>query len=235
MSIIRQKLIRHLARALVAAGVLLGLQPAGLHAEVVISNLPNTVNGGSTVSDVGWKAMLFTTGSSPTQLASVVVGLNPPDGATLPATPQVKVSLFSVSAGAPATELTTTGLVSVNMQATQGRYTFVDTVFDINPFILAADTSYALVLASDADEIKWGRKRDTTPTALSGFQYNTFLVSANSGGTWTTTSGTSPISMDNAVEIDVVPEPSTMLFLAMGAFGGLGISVLRIARPRGIR
>jgi hypothetical protein len=233
MSIIRRKLIRHLARALVAAGVLLGLQPAGLHAEVVISNLPNTVNGGSTVSDVGWKAMLFTTGSSPTQLASVVVGLNPPDGATLPATPQVKVSLFSVSAGAPATELTTTGLVSVNMQATQGRYTFVDTVFDINPFILAADTSYALVLASDADEIKWGRKRDTTPTALSGFRYDGFLVSANGGGTWSTMSDT--ISMDNAVEIDVVPEPSTMLLLAMGAFGGLGISVLRIARPRGIR
>ena len=45
------------ALALVAAGVLLGLQPDGLHAEVVISNLPNTVTGGSTVSDVGWKAM----------------------------------------------------------------------------------------------------------------------------------------------------------------------------------
>jgi hypothetical protein len=230
-----QKLIRHLARALVAAGVLLGLQPAGLHAEVVISNLPNTVPGGSTVSDVGWKAMLFTTGSSPTQLASVVVGLNPPDGATLPVTPQVKVSLFSVSSGAPAAELTTTGLVSVDMQATRGLYTFFDTVFDTNPFSLAANTSYALVLASNASEIKWGRNRDTTPTASSGFQYDTFLVSLDSGGTWSTTSGTSSIAMDNAVEITVVPEPSTMLLLAMGAVGSLGISVLRIARPRGIR
>ncbi len=231
MSIIRRKLTRHLARALVAAGVLLGLQPAGLHAEVVISNLPNTVTGGSTVSDVGWKAMLFTTGSSPTQLASVVVGLNPPTGATPPVTPQVKVSLFSVSSGAPAAELTTTGLVSVNMQATQGLYTF----FDASPFSLAANTSYALVLASDASEIKWGRNQNMTPTASSGFQYDTFLVSADSGGTWSAISGTSPIAMDNAVEIDVVPEPSTMLLLAMGAVGGLGISALRIARPRGSR
>jgi hypothetical protein len=231
MSIIHQKLIRHLARALVAAGVLLGVQPAGLHAEVVISNLPNTVTGGSTVSDIGWKAMLFTTGSSPTQLASVVVGLNPPTGATPPVTPQVKVSLFSVSSGAPAAELTTTGLVSVNMQATQGLYTF----FDASPFSLAANTSYALVLASNASEIKWGRNQNTTPTASSGFQYDTFLVSADSGGTWSAISGTSPIAMDNAVEIDVVPEPSTMLLLAIGAVGGLGISMLRVVRPRGIR
>jgi hypothetical protein len=232
-----QKLIHHLARALVAAGVLLGLQPAGLRAEVVISNLPNTVTGGSTVSDVLWKAMLFTTGSSPTQLASVGVGLNPLTAATLPVTLQVKVSLFSVSAADPAPvpvdELTTTDLVEVEMEATRGLYTFVDTVFDINPFILAANTSYALVLASDASEIKWGRNRETTPTASSGFRYDGFLVSANGGGTWSTMSDT--ISMDNAVEIDVVPEPSTMLLLAMGAFGGLGISVLRIARPRGIR
>jgi hypothetical protein len=57
----------------------------------------------------------------------------------------------------------------------------------------------------------------------------------DSGGTWSAISGTSPIAMDNAVEIDVVPEPSTMLLLAMGAVGGLGISVLRIARPRGSR
>jgi hypothetical protein len=152
MSIIHQKLIRRMARTLVAAGLLLGLQPAGLHAEVVISNLPNTVTGGSPVSDVEWKATLFTTGSSPMELAAVVVGLNPPTGATPPVTPQVKGSLFSVSSGAPAAELTTTGLVSVNMQATQGLYTF----FDASPFSLAANTSYALVLASSAPEIKWG-------------------------------------------------------------------------------
>ncbi len=218
-----RKLIHLTAQTLMAAVVLLSLQPADLQAEVVISNLPNTVTGGSTVSDTGWKAMLFTTGSSPTQLASIVLGLNPPTGATPPVTPQVKVSLFSVSSATPAAELITTGLVSVNMQATQGLYTFLDT----NPYSLAANTSYALVVASDASQIKWGRNQNTTPTASSGFQYDTFLVSTDSGGTWSTTSGSSTIAMDNAVEINVVPEPSTTLLLGMGAVGGVGISILR--------
>ena len=222
-----QKRIGHLARALVAAGVLLGLPCSALHAEVVISNLPNTVTGGSTVSNDIWKAMLFTTGSSPTQLASVVVGLNPPTGATPPIEPNVEVSLFSVSGGAPAAELTTTGLVSVDMQATQALYTF----FDANPFSLAASTSYALVLSSDASEIKWGRNANATPIASSGFQYDGFRQSLDGGGTWSSAS----ISTDNAVEINVVPEPSTMLLFGMGAVGGLGIFVGRTTRGRARR
>jgi hypothetical protein len=213
------KLIRRTARGLVAAGVLLGLPCSVLHAEVVISNLPNTVTGGSTVSNGTWKAILFTTGSSPTQLASVVVGLNPPTGATPPITPNVKVSLFSVSGGAPAAELTTTGLVSVDMQATQGLYTF----FDASPFSLAASTSYALVVSSDASGIKWGRNQNTTPTASSGFQYDGFRQSLDGGGTWSSAS----ISTDNAVAIDVVPEPAAVLLFGIGAVGGLGIFVGR--------
>jgi len=222
-----QKRIGHLARALVAAGVLLGLPGSALHAEVVISNLPNTVTGGSIVSDGIWKAMLFTTGSSPTQLASVVVGLNPPTGATPPIEPNVEVSLFSVSGNAPAAELTTTGLVSVDMQATQGLYTF----FDASPFSLAASTSYALVLSSDASEIKWGRNANATPIASSGFQYDGFRQSLDGGGTWSSAS----IGTDNAVEINVVPEPSTMLLFGMGAVGGLGIFVGRTTRGRARR
>ncbi|MFM1902848.1 MAG: hypothetical protein RLZZ440_748, partial [Planctomycetota bacterium] len=82
-------------------------------------------------------------------------------------------------------------------------------------------------VASNASEIKWGRNQNTTPTASSGFQYDTFLVSTDSGGTWSTTSGGFAIAMDNAVAINVVPEPSATLLLGLGAVGGLGISVLR--------
>lgn len=227
MRTFRKKLKGHMTRTLVAVslalGLVLGLQPSTLQAGVVISNIPNTVTGGSTVSDVVWKAMLFTTGSTPTQLDKVVVGLNPPTGATLPVTSQVKVSLFSVLSGAPAAELLTTGLVSVNLQATGGLYTFLDD----SPFSLAANTAYALVLASDASQIKWGRNRDVTPTASEGFQYDTFIGSDNSGGTWSAVS-----ALDNAVEIyvvetNLVPEPSTLLLLSMGTFGGLGLCVFR--------
>jgi hypothetical protein len=223
------RLFPSFGRALVVTvAVFLGLQLSELQAEVVISNLPNNVNGGSEVSDGEWKAMLFATGSSPTQLDSVVVGLNPTTGATPPITPQVKLSLFSVSGGNPAAELLTTGLVSVNMLATQGLYTF----FDASPFPLAANTSYALVVASDAGKIKWGRNDNGTLTSSSGFQYDTFLVSPDSGGSWSTTSGTSLIAMDNAVEISVVPEPGTMLLLGIGAAGSLGLAAFR--RSRGL-
>jgi hypothetical protein len=201
--------------------VLFGLQLSELQAEVVISNLPNTVTGGSTVSNAIWKAMLFTTGSSPTQLDSVVVGLNPPTGATPPITPQVKLSLFSVSGGNPAAELLTTGLVSVDMQALQGLYTF----FEASPFALAANTQYALVVTSDTGAIKWGRNSNGTPTGSGGFQSNGFRQSLDSGGTWSTPGG-----QDNAVQISVVPEPGTMLLLGIGAAGSWGLAACRRRR-----
>jgi hypothetical protein len=193
--------------------LLLALHMPGLQAEVVISNLPNTALGGSTISAVGWKAMLFTTGSSPTQLDSVVVGLNPnPTGQSTPFTQQVKVSLFSVSGGNPNAELLTTGLVSVTMPARQGVYTFLDA----SSFTMASNTPYALVLSSDSSTIKWGANgvSSTTPTASAGFAYNTFLQSIDTGVNWTTS-----LATNNAFAISVVPEPSQLALLAMGAVG----------------
>ena len=188
----------------------------GLQAEVVISNLPNTALGGSTVSDTGWKAMLFTTGSSPTQLDSVVVGLNPnPTNLSTPATQQVKVSLFSVAGGNPNAELLTTGLVSVTMPARQGVYTFDASSFTV-PFTMASNTPYALVLSSDSSKIKWGANgaNSTTPTASAGFAYTGFRQSSDTGVSWTTS-----LATNNAFAIIVVPEPSQLALLAMGAVG----------------
>lgn len=211
-----QPVFARLARVMAGTlALLLGLPAPDLRAEVVLSNLPNTVNGGSEVSDLDWKAMLFTTGPSPTQLASVVVGLNPATGVTPPSAPQVKVSLFSVAAANPAAELLTTGLVSVDMQATQGVCTFLDAI----AFKLAANTPYALVVWSDASKIKWGRNVNNTPAPSDGFQYDTFLVSRNAGGSWSTTVDGSPINMDNALSISVVPKPGQMVLLAMAAAG----------------
>ena len=196
--------------------LLLALHMPGLQAEVVISTLPNTNLGGSTVSDTAWKAMLFTTGSSPTQLDSVVVGLNPnPTTESTPFTQQVKVSLFSVSGGNPNAELLTTGLVSVTMPARQGVYTFDASSFTV-PFTMAANTPYALVLSSDSSTIKWGGNgvSSTTPTASAGFAYNTFLQSSDAGVSWATS-----LATNNAFAIVVVPEPSQLALLAMGAVG----------------
>ena len=212
---VRQPLCAEVTRVFVGTlALLLALHMPVLQAEVVISNLPNTALGGSTISDTAWKAMLFTTGSSPTQLASVIVGLNPnPTTESTPFTQQVKVSLFSVSGGNPDTELLTTGLVSVTMQARQDVYTFLDA----SSFAMASNTPYALVLSSDSSTIKWGGNgvSSTTPTASAGFAYNAFLQSSDTGGSWTATG----IATNNAFSIIVVPEPSQLALLAMGAVG----------------
>ena len=211
---VRQLLCAEVTRVFAGTlALLLALHMPGLQAEVVISNLPNTVAGGSTISDTAWKAMLFTTGSSPTQLDSVVVGLNPdPTTEATPFTQQVKVSLFSVSGGNPNAELLTTGLVSVTMPARQGVYTFLDA----SSFDMASNTQYALVLSSDNLLIKWGSNggSSTTPTASAGFAYNTFLQSSDTGSSWTTS-----LATNNAFAISVVPEQSQLALLAMGAVG----------------
>ena len=212
---VRQPLCAEVTRVFAGTlALLLALHMPGLQAEVVISTLPNTNSGGSTISDTAWKAMLFTTGSSPTQLDSVVVGLNPdPTTQSTPFTQRVKVSLFSVSGGGnPNAELLTTGLVPVTMPARQGVYTFLDE----NSFTMASNTQYALVLSSDNLLIKWGSNgaSSTTPTASAGFAYNTFLQSSDTGVSWTTSSAT-----NNAFAISVVPEPSQLALLAMGAVG----------------
>jgi hypothetical protein len=92
-------------------------------------------------------------------------------------------------------------------------YTFLDA----SSFTMASNTPYALVLSSDSSTIKWGGNgvSSTTPTASAGFAYDAFLQSTNAGGSWTATS----IATNNAVAISVVPEPSQLALLAMGAVG----------------
>lgn len=107
--------------------VVLGLLTASVQAQVVISNPSNTVTGGSSVSATQWKAMLFTTGSLPTQLSSITLGLNP-KGFTptelAPVTQNVSISIYSVFDATPFTLLATTGITAVTMSATGGVYTF---------------------------------------------------------------------------------------------------------------
>lgn len=192
-------------------------------ANEVLSNLPNTVNGGSGLSDVGWKAVLFTTGNVATRISSIEIGLNPPDGGVPPISPSVKVSLFSVTENAPGVELATTGSVTVDIVSLQATYLLAS----LSGFNLDASASYALVVASDATGIKWGRSANSTPTASEGFTYDGFLVTADAGATWSTLADNGfPIAMDNAFAITVVPEPSA-LPLGLACLGLAGLAARR--------
>lgn len=185
-----------------------------LQGSIMLSNLPNSNDGGSTIGATTWKAVVFTTGSQPTTLSTVTVGLNPnPTSASVPMTQNVTVSLYSVTDNTPNTLLATTGLTPVTMQARQELYSFIS----IAGTAMEASTAYALVLSSDASAIKWGNNglSGNTPTD-SGFTYNRFVQTADSGASWTG----SPAE-NNAFSIAVVPEPSSYALLIGAAALGL--------------
>jgi hypothetical protein len=147
---------------------------------LVIQNTPATADGGSTVSETSWKALLFTSGASAGVVDSLTLGLNPPTSGSLPATYSVRVSLYSVVSGAPAVSLAAIDLMEIDMSALRQTYALPQTV----EFSLQPHTPYALVVSSDATGIRWSNNNGIRPVASDGFQYDGFLVTEDSGSNW---------------------------------------------------
>jgi hypothetical protein len=228
----------HLVSGLLLIATLLFAPVNSASAALVIVNSPNTVNGGSTLSNTDHKAILFTTGPYASYVTSLVLGLNPPSGT--PFTGALNISLWSATSNGteyePGTQLATTGVQSVTINSTQSLYAF-DGIFG-GGFSMSASTPYALVLSSDADEIKWGRNTTGSITTGGGFTFHSFNLSTDSGGSWTTSS----VTQDNAIvmEVAVVPEPGTwaagagFLALAVGAHLRRGREKLRADKAAGV-
>ena len=194
---------------------LLALCAIASQATVVITNTPNGTLGGSTLTDVALKALIFTTGGVPSTVNKISLGLNPPGSNTAPVPVQAKVeiALYSVVAGVPSQQLATTGLLDVDIQQRQQMYDF-----NINPvYSLQPSTPYALVIRSDSTGIKWGNTGNvgaggTEPTGLGGFTYDTILQKDSSGGNWFQS-----LVRVNAVEIHatLIPPVPTLAQWAM--------------------
>jgi hypothetical protein len=94
-------------------------------------------------------------------------------------------------------------------------------------FAVTAGQTYALVVRSDAGQIKWGNTSPgTSPTGAGGFAFGGFLDTANAGATWGT-----PPGQINAVRLSVpaaVPalSPATLLLMAsaLGALAWHGLA-----------
>lgn len=189
--------------------IVLLLSGSALQGAVMLSNLPNSSEGGSTITNTNWKALVFTTGSQPTLLSTVTLGLNPnPTSASVPMTQSVTISLYSVTDNTPNTLLATTGLTPVAMQTRQQLYSFNS----LAGTAMEASTVYALVLSSDSSAIKWGSNGSSgnTPTD-SGFTYNRFVQTTDSGASWTDS-----LAVNNAFSIAVVPESGALGLAAIG-------------------
>jgi hypothetical protein len=189
-------------------GLALAMWSAPSLADPVITNWPNGTDGGSTVSAINWKALVFTAGSTAT-FSGVELGLNPNSGG-VPTTAQVEVALYTVVGGVPAAQVATTGLVSVSLPALQGGYSLATG----GAFSVTAGQTYALVVRSDAGQIKWGNTSPaTSPTAAGGFAFGGFLQTVDSGASWST-----PAGQVNAVRLSVptsVPALSPWAVLLM--------------------
>lgn len=215
--------------ALLLFSVLLAALPVAQATDLtVFSNTPNTVTGGSTVSNTGFKAMVFNTGSYASYISSIILGLNPTPPLNLPSSYNVQISLWSATQNGsvyePASQLGITGMQSVSIAATGGLYTF-DGIFSGGGFSMAANTPYAIAVSSDADGIKWGRNSTSTPVGSSGFTFLNFMTSDDSGSTWNNTN----ISTDNAIvmQVGVVPEPSTAMMSLVLLAGAVTLLVMR--------
>lgn len=219
-----------LAFSLVVSGLCLAalaVWPGQAHAEVVITNTPNGTDGGSTLDNSIWKALLFSTNAYSARINAIEVGLNPPGNVppsfsalSLPAQLNVELMLYTVVGGQPATQIASTGLQQFTMLQRRQMYSFL-----LAPAVrLEPNTAYALVLRSDATGLKWGNQNTsaqggTSPTALAGYTWIGFTETLDAGVSWSS----SNVATLNAVSIDVsfldVPIPTlsqeAMILLAL--------------------
>ena len=220
------------AAAIVLVAFIIGLWTTAARAAVVINNWPNGTTGGSSVSDTTWKAMIFRSGSYTARIETVNLGLNPAAGGT-PIQRKVEIALYSVVSGVPAAQLATTGLVTINLNQTRDNYSFnTATGFDLAP-----STSYALVIRSDASQIKWGNTDYTPPsqpTGSDGFAFTTFLLTSDSGGTWSAMG----VNSENAVQLiaSILAAPVPMLswwaFVSLALLFGLVLGRVKMIDHR---
>jgi hypothetical protein len=176
----------------------LALPVAVRAADMVITNTPNGVLGGSSLDDSRFKSLVFTTGGRGGQVASVALGLNPALGTAAPVIQRVDIAVWSVAFDGtdytPSSRLAGTGLLPAAITGAGGIFTF-DSMASADGFFLDANTTYGLTVSSDATGIRWsntgttGLGTATTPTALDGYLFRRFLVSLDGGLSWDANAG----------------------------------------------
>ena len=188
------------AFALFASLQLLSLAPDIVRADsvIAITNSPNNTGGGSAINSDNWKSLIFSTPSFATsEITSVQIGLgcgtctnaNYTSPGKYPYTASVGIDLYSVASGVPNTQIDTLPVQQIAMSSGKQMYTIT-----IPNWVLAANTSYAIVIKSDSQtginnyNFKWGYTGNTggstttTPTGLNGYTYLGFKVYEN--GAW---------------------------------------------------
>jgi hypothetical protein len=195
---------------------------APLSAEIIVldntSDLtaPISNNLGS-ISTTNWNEKVFTTGTEYVTIDTVSLALYA-NGTAGDYT--VNFKLYEVSGGnsyVPTGTALATVSDTVTLTTSAAYYTF-DSIF--SGFALSANTTYGIVVSSTASgtNCSW-TNISSVYTGSKGFSYVTGLRTTNGGTSWYSS------SFYNAMQVTVVPEPSTY---AMGS----GLLVLTFAVRR---
>jgi len=181
--------------------------------EVVLDNTADltatlSISLGS-ISTTNWNEKVFTTGLVDTTIDTISLALYATSTA---GSYTVDFNLYEVNSGnsyVPSGTALATTVGTVTLTTSAAYYTFKD-IF--SSFSLASGKTYGLVINSTAlgTNCSWPSLTGTSYPASNGFSYVTSLRTTNSGNTW----GTNTYS--NAMQVTVVPEPSTYAMMCSG-------------------
>ena len=201
----------------IAIAIMAGAVRAGADT-IALSNLSGTgtYNTGFGLTTTAWAAVGLTTDASSQQFVSMTgefFGSN--TGGTL------EGGIFSDNGSNKPGSL----LSAFNNVTVPPGGVVPETITTVSPYQLAPATKYWFVI-HDFSVFQWRNDtatNGTTPTAASGYAFDGFVTSSNSGSTWTAS------TTNYTVQIVTVPEPST---LALAAAGAIGLAVVLGRRRR---
>ncbi len=188
----------------------------------VLSNVSAVYTiGGSEINNSVIKALQFTTGGTSITLEEVAVVLNSINLLThpYPYTGEVEAAIYTVVNANPGVQIGSSGLQSVLLSATG---TWKNLVFS-SPIELSPNTSYALVLKSNATGVKWANVDPVNipPTGLVSF------LNARSfyNSTWNSVqlNNNNPVSEGNGFILKGATPLSTSQTLVTNANGTVGL------------
>lgn len=199
---------------------------APISVSALSNNFGSVASGNLTVSGSNWFASGFTTGTSTSYLNLTGVNLSLAVSGTASSAVPV-VSIFSGSSN-PTTAVATLNGPTITNSAPAQTFTFSPSSV---PLTLSANTNYWVVLSAAAGQFGWYFANGTPAEQNgSGFSFVNGQSSTNAGSSWS--QELLPSLGATSIQVQAVPEPSTIMLAGIGVAGAIVVDHSRRRRFR---